>query len=208
VDAEYKKQIKSMSICFHNIIRTSSGKVLAVGELYKKQVSASGMGMKVAAAALGGTSNASALEIKIGNMVIIELNADYSLAAVHVLEKQPTHFVLPQGYQYANQHRMARMLKEDGYFDYAFSQGNEDNSEVSIGYTDMEREEGKVMRQLVFNSVNYTDEGGLSKKNGKMKMQSDAWSMLVVPGKSGYVMVMEYYRKKKTMRMHLEPVGS
>jgi hypothetical protein len=158
------------------------------------------------AAATGASTNASVIEIKIGDLAIIELAADASLSSVKLIEKQPTHFTLSQDYQFANQHKLAKMLKASGYFDYSFTQQNEANNIFSIAYTDMERVEGKGGRKLVVNLVNYISESQEFSAD-KFVIPTEASFTTVGMAKPGFLLVKEYYRKKKTMTFRLEPIN-
>lgn len=201
VDKPFKKEIKNYYVYFHNIVQTSDGRIMAVGEQYRKQVSAGGIALKMA---LGSNNtDASSLEIKIGNMILIELSADYKLSNATVVEKRPNKIILNQDYMYVNQHILAKMLKADGSFDYCYTQNNEDNSEVTICYIDNEKVEGKAGRRAVFNSMYYNTSDTADLKSNKLVLETDATDFGVNPGKDGYVMITEYYRKTKTMKFSL-----
>lgn len=203
---EKRKEIDQYSIFFHSIVMTKDHRVYAIGEQYRKQVSAGGTALKTAAAIGGLSTNASMLEIKIGNIVVISFNNDYSIDTVEILEKKPNKVVLSQSYAYANQHLLAKALHADGEFDFSFTQSNEDNSVVSLAYISSERNKGSLKRTLLLNFVNFiSSENGHS--NDKIIINSTATSSLVWPAKPGYVMLLEYFKKEKKMDMRLEPIN-
>lgn len=206
VAAEDKKEIKNYSMFFHNIIKAADGKILAVSEQYRKQVSAGGVAMKMAAGALGASTNASSLEIKIGKMIVIELNNDFTLSDVKIIAKKSNNIILSQDYGLVNQHVLAQMLKADGSFDYSYTQNNADNSIITVGYIDMEKVEGKGRLKAVFNALNYLSADG-TYSTDKIVLETDASYLNVLPAKSGYVLITEYFRKRKTLSFRLEPLN-
>lgn len=201
-----QKEIDQYSIYFHSIVMTKDHRVYAIGEQYRKQVSAGGTAIK-AVGALGGIStNTSMLEIKIGNMVVISFNNDYSIDTVEILEKKPNKVILSQDYAYANQHLLAKTLYAYGEFDFSFTQSNEDNSVVSLAYVSSERNKGSLKRTFLLNFVNFVS-GENGHSNDKITINSTATSSIVWPAKPGYVMLLEYFKKEKKMDMRLEPIN-
>jgi len=204
VSAENKKEIKNYSLFFHNIVKSSNGHILAIGEQYRKQVSAGGLAMK----AVMGSQNtdASALEIKIGNIVVIELNSDFTLSDVTIVEKKPNRVILNQSYSLVNQHVLAKLLKYDGSFDYTYTQNSADNSLITMSYIDMEKVEGKGSKKAVFNTINYLGSDG-KYSSDKLVLSTDAYSIRALAAKSGYVLIEEYFRKDKRVAYRLEPIN-
>ncbi len=192
---------------FHQIIKTADGKIIAVAEQYRKQVSATGGAMKVAASALGGTTNASALEIKIGDLAIIVIDTALKVDEVKIIDKHSNHIVLPQGYEYVSQHLLARIIKSEGGFDYYFTQADSANSKVTFGYIDREKVEGKNGRKDVFNAVNYASEGDGKFTSDKIILSTNAYEMDVMPAKPGFILIYEYFRKDKKVSIRLEPIN-
>ena len=154
-----RKDAAKYYMYFHQIIKTADGKVIAIAEQYKKQVSATGVAMNVAMRAAGGSTDASSVEIKIGNMAVIVIDTALKVDEVKIVEKHANHFVLPKGYEFVSQHLMARIIKSEGGFDYYFTQADSSNSKVTFGYIDREKVEGKNGRKDVFNALNYSSEG-------------------------------------------------
>jgi hypothetical protein len=203
VDAEYKKDIKTHYIFFHNIVKASDGKILAIGEQYRKQASAGGIAMKALA---GSSSTVSLVEIKIGNMVVIELTSEYKLNAVNIIAKKPNRVNLDESYTYVNQHVLAKMMRAEGYFDYTYTQNSADNSLVTVGYIDMEKVEGMATKKAVFNTINYTAEDGKYNYD-KLVLSTKASWMNVYPAKPGFVLITEYFKKEKKLSYRLEPIN-
>jgi len=206
VSSDDRREIDNYSIYFHDIQMTKSGKIIAVGEQYRKQISASGVALKALAAATGGSSNASSLEMKIGKMFVITLDDNYDVGSVEILDKRPRRVVLAQEYGLVNRHLLAKIMAAEGSFDYSFTQTNEDMTLVSIGYTDNEKEAGKLLKQSKFHLVNFSD-GEEEPVKDKIDMETDATDLYVMPAKPGFLLIAEYYRKENKMELKLEPIN-
>lgn len=202
-----KKELSSYSIYFHNVEMTKSGDIIAIGEQYKKQVSAGGIALKMLGNVSGVIStSASSFEIKIGDMFIITLDQNAELKDVNIIEKLPRRVNAGEGYGLVSQHLLAKLMDAEGYFDYSFTQTTADRSLISIGYTEKEREKGKVFATTTFNVVSFTD-GDSEPSKDKIEFETDASDMRINPAKPGYLLISEYYRKEKTIELRLEPIN-
>lgn len=207
LDPEDKRAMKSYSIFFHNIQMTKSGRIIAIGEQYRKQVSAGGVALKVLAASSSNIStDASSLEMKIGKMLTVTFDDNYEIETVNVLDKKEKSIILPQEYSLVNRHLMAKYMKAEGSFDYNFTQSNEDNTLLTLGFTDREKEKGKVFRQAKFHLVNFID-GEKEPVEDVIDLKTDATAIYVFPAKPGYIMLAEYFRKEKELVVRLEPIN-
>ncbi|MCB9263230.1 MAG: hypothetical protein H6607_12720 [Flavobacteriales bacterium] len=207
VSSEQKKELSKYYVFFHNVVQTADGRIYAIGEQYRKQVSAAGVAMNVLAASSSNVStNASTMEIKFGNMVVLEISPDYELSKVHIHDKKARTDVLPQGYGTVSQHLLARLLKSVGMFDYCFTQNNEDASLVSFAYTDIEKVKGKLKKQAVVHFVHYV-QGQEEYSEDKIELSTEASSIAFMAAKPGYVLISEYYKKEKKASFRLEPLN-
>ncbi len=206
VSASEKKELRKYYVFFHDIIQTSDGKILAIGEQYRKQVSAAGVALNVLASATGGSTDASALEIKIANIIVIELDENYELSAVDIHEKKPNIIVLEKGYGTVSQHLLAKYLKAGGSFDYQFTQGNKDHSIVSFAYVDLEKVKGKLRKKLVLNFISYIT-GEEDYTSDKLDLDTEATLIWFMPAKPGNILIVEYFKKQKTVEFRLEPIN-
>tara|TARA_B110000091_G_scaffold169049_1_gene181274 strand:+ start:82 stop:945 length:864 start_codon:yes stop_codon:yes gene_type:complete len=207
VSSEDRREVQNYSIYFHDVQMTKSGKIIAIGEQYRKQLSAGGTAMKLLAAASGNVStNASSLEMKIGKMFVVTLDENYDVGTVEILDKKPRRVVLPQEYALVNRHLMAKLMAAEGSFDYSFTQTNEDMTLISIGYTDSEKEKGKLMKQSKFHLVNFSD-GEEEPVKDKIDLETEASDLYVMPAKPGFLLIAEYYRKEGKIELKLEPIN-
>ncbi|MBO6516426.1 MAG: hypothetical protein JJ975_07730 [Bacteroidia bacterium] len=206
VSAEKKRELSKYYVYFHDILQTADGRILAVGEQYRKQVSATGMAFKTLAAASGGSTNASAAEIKIADVIVIELSTNYELTSVDIHEKKPRKVLLEAGYGTVSQHLLAKYLKASGWFDYQFTQTNKDNSTISFAYVDIEKVDGKMRRQAVLKFISYVS-GEDDYTSDKLELTSEASDIWLMPAKPGYVLIAEYFKKEKAVDFRLEPIN-
>ena len=183
-------------IFFHRIIQNTDGSIIAVGEQYKKAADAAGIAGKALG---GGTSTA---KVVIQDMVIFHFTKEFDIAGVEMVEKSKSGFALPAGYGFVNIHMLSNIVKANGGFDYSFTSQNDKDESTSIGYMDYERKKG-AKNELVFGAVTYYD-GEFSRDKIPLGHPKDKDWVRVYPGKPGYVMLMEYSQKKKTLQSRLE----
>ena len=193
-------------MCFHQIIRTADGKILAIAEQYRKQASAGGIALNVAAGALGGRTDASTLEIKIGDMVVIVIDSSLKVEEVKIIKKNANHILLDKGYAYTSQHLLARIIKSRGGFDYYFTQNDSNYANITFGYIDREKTEGKKGKSDVFNAINYTSAGSTFSSD-KINLKTKASDIMIGPAKPGNILVYEYFKKEKRISIRLEPIN-
>jgi len=202
-----RKEVRSYSIYFHNIEITSTGDIIAIGEQFKKQVSAGGTALKMLGNMSGAVStSASNFEIKIGDMFMITLNSDATLKNVDVIEKLPRRVNAGEGYGLVSKHLLAKLMDAEGYFDYSFTQTNEDKSIVSIGYTEKNREKGKIFATTKFNVITYAA-GDSEPSVDNVEFETEATDMRISPAKPGYLLISEYFKKSNTVELRLEPIN-
>lgn len=87
-------------------------------------------------------------------------------------------------------------------FDYDFTQTNKEHTRFSVGYEDYER--SKDFKGLTFNSISYED-GKTS--TDRVELTSKAKWLRVYPAKTGFVMIMEYFKKDKRLEFRLEKLN-
>ena len=197
------------NILFHDIIRTADGQIFAVGEQYKKVVSAAGVASQVlaglgAAGGMNAYSNISTMQLNVYNMVIFEFNPDYSLKKVHVFEKDKNQVLLPAGSGYTSSKMLSYYAKAIGGFDFTFSQLARDKNTFVVTYINYDREKGQKSKN-VLSSVVYTPEKTFSVDRLDLNRKSSDY--YVHQGKEGYVLVTEYYKKDKKLESRLEKIN-
>jgi hypothetical protein len=182
-------------VYFHKIIKMADGKVFAIGEQFKKTVSASGVAVNVLAG--GGASN---MQVTIEDMMIFEFSPDFKLEGVAIFEKGKSRVQIPQGAGINGAQRLAHYVKAYGGFDYAYSQVPLDNSSFTVFFQDWEKEKGEKGRM----TLKCITPSGDTYTTDKIDLATEATYLRVQPAKPGYVLITEYFRKLKKMDSRLE----
>jgi uncharacterized protein DUF6770 len=186
----------------HRMIQTPDGKTFLVGEGYKRNANAGGIALTVLAAAAGGGTSAGVTKIVVTDMVVMELNSDYKVTNATIYDKTQNTAEASTMSDYNSQHAIAMYLKAMGAFDYEFTVSNADNSNFAICYNDYVK--SKEYKGQTFNAIRYN---GSKFSTDKIELKSKASSLRVFPGKSGFIMILEYYKKDKRLEMRLEKLS-
>jgi len=186
----------------HKLLRTPDNKIFVVGEGYRRQVSAAGIGLTALAALGGGVGDAGVTKIVVTDMIVMEFNNQYKIKDAKIFDKTNNTALAGPASDYASQHALAAYLKAAGSFDYEFTTGEADNSRFAICYSDYER--SSDYKGLTFNAIRYN---GSKFNTDRIELKSKASSMRVFPAKAGSVMIMEYFKKDKRLSFRLEKVG-
>lgn len=124
-------------------IKASNGHQYIVFEQFKK--AADGVG--IAMVALGG--RASLVKVKIGNIWLLELDADNKPLTLKYYEKQNSSLSLPPGAGMFGTGLMGMFARTMGGFDYQFTQQSADASTFNATYVNYDREEGEKSKPIV-----------------------------------------------------------
>jgi len=204
LSAEDKKEAKaSFSLFFHNVVRSENGHLYLIAEQFRKQVSAGAVGMNIAAAALGGQSNAAAFEIRVSNMVVIELDENNKLFDYHIIKKKRNSVFLPQGSGMLNSSLLGYMVKSMGGFDYDYTSLDKEKDEFNIIYRDMNKKEKKGQKKSdLMLGVIEIEQGKLS--STRVPINTESKYLRLQPAKFGYIGIVEYFKKEKKIETRLE----
>jgi hypothetical protein len=187
---------------FHDIVRNKDGNIYAIGEQYRKQVSALGVASKVLNRGGGGVS---ASEMAVEDMVILEFDKDFSLKNVNVIEKERNIIALPEGAGIYGPVVLSNLVKAYGGFDFEFLQMNKDKSVITISYLDYVNVKG-ADDKYVLGAATYSD-SKYSIDKIDVRQLSRGNTIKVFPGKTGNFMVMEYNRKLRNINLRLEKIN-
>ncbi len=208
MDEEDKKEAdKPFSIFFHDIVVSDNGHIFLIGEQFRKQVSAGGIAANVAVAALGGSTNAGAFEVRVGNMVVIELDQNKKMVDFDIVSKKKTSVNVPGG-GFMSSSTMGYYIKSLGFFDYSFTSRDEAKDQFDIVYIDANRREqkGDIKKNDIMIGVISVREGDDSAK--RVPINSNSWYFWIQAAKPGFISVGEYYRKEKKLEFRMESLGN
>ena len=184
----------------HNIVQVSDGNIYAIGEGYKKVASALGILSQVAT---GGRSGISTAKIRITDMILLKFDNNFNIKEAVIYPKNSNNIELQSGYEFVSTPLIGKMVKYVyGGFDYAYTQLNNNNESFTVCYSDYVR--GKDYKGSTFNSISY-NEGKIT--TDKINTKSDASRAIVLPGKQGQVLIIEYYKKEKRLASHFEKLN-
>ncbi|MBD3637169.1 MAG: hypothetical protein HUJ25_07460 [Crocinitomicaceae bacterium] len=203
---EDKKEAKDgFSIFFHDVIK-SDGHYFLIGEQFRKQVSAGGVAMNVLAGATGGSSDAAAFEIRVSNMIVMELDESNELIDFKVVKKKRTSVYLQKGMGLYSSAFLGYYVKSTGGFDYSFTSNDKEKNKHTVVYVDANRKEEKDDKAKEKSDVML---GVIQIENGKIETQripinTDAKRFWFEAAKPGFVTIGEYYKKEKKLDFRLE----
>ena len=183
-------------VFFHDIVQTNNGEFYAIGEYYKKSLSAGGTAMKILS---GG--EASATKISISDAVIFKFDANFKLVNIKDFKKTVSNVASLS--DFASPQLNAHALKSFGAFDYEYTQIDKSNDRFYACFVDFEKEKGSKAKKA-FKAIIY-DEGEISED--KIYLTGADKDFRLLPAKVGNVMLLEYDKKAKTISIHLEKIN-
>ena len=178
----------------HKVIKGSNGYTYVVAEQYKIAVSGTGLAMQ----AMGGGT--SAMKGKIGNMLVFVIDPANVMKEVRFYEKNETDCVLPAGSGLYGAGLLGHVIKTTGGFDYQFTQENNEATDFSFAYLDInsKSKDNKVsLKNVMKDNAEKFSADGVDIITGK-NLKSATY-----PAKLGYNMIVSYNSGEKQMEMKL-----
>ncbi|MDP5171710.1 MAG: hypothetical protein NWR72_15795 [Bacteroidia bacterium] len=183
-------------IAFHHAALDNDGNVVFVGERYRKAVSGIGVALQLA-----GSNDVSTVKMVVEEMMIFSVNAKQELTGVDVFEKKAQSILLPGGWGLYSSKTLSQMMAAYGLFDYQYSQQSLAKDLFLSTYMSVEKEKGEP-RHNILGVIAKAGSDGFT--TDKIDLSSEADAIGVYPGKTGSVLIVEYYRKEKQLRFRLE----
>lgn len=189
-------------IAFHNAFIDNDGKVYFVGERYRKAVSAAGVALNILAAASGNvSSNVASIKMVLEEMMVFTIGSDMELAAVDIFEKKARDILLPEGWGLYSPKTLSLMMSAYGLFDYQYSQQSVDKNLFLSTYMSIQKERGEPRKNVLGVIMKGEDADFVV---DKIDLTSEATAIGVLPGKTGNVLLIEYFKRDKTIKFRLE----
>ncbi|SDS54382.1 DUF6770 family protein [Gramella sp. MAR_2010_147] len=182
-------------VFFHDLIQTGDGKFFAIGEKFKKTVSALG----VASLALGG--GGSATQLTISDAVVFEFKPNFELQEIKTFEKGTSRVLCAT--DFGSPQLNARALVNYGAFDYTYTQNDPEKNRFYSSFVDYERIKGEKNKNA-FKTLIY-DYNEISED--KIYLERGDINSSILPAKLGNVLIVEYDKKEKTITAHLEKMN-
>jgi len=202
---ERKEYEKGYQLMIQDVIRTKSGELFILAEQYRKQINAAGATLNVIGRATG-TGSASSFDVTINNFVLLQLNSDYELADLQMIEKKKTHTLLPEGMGlWYGSTRLGYYVKMMGGFDYAFSTYDLENDEYTIVYTDNDRreEKGDKKSDFMLGVIHIENDNA---ETTRVPLDFEGKRYWLNQAKPGHISIMEYFKKEKMLEFRVERI--
>ena len=185
------------SFFIHGIERTKDNTNILVGEKFRKKTSGGGMALTM----MGGGGGFVKLELE--NMLLIEYDMSGKVLQAKEVPKAKGYTpTFPSYTGFFPPYMLAAVADIYGWMDYMYTLKNEDKSEITFNYLDYEKLEDADADDKKTHNF-----GQIKYKNGKIttdkiaiKNEKATFSHLY-PAKAGYVLQMNYFKKKKQMTM-------
>jgi len=173
----------------HEFVTGKNGHTYAIAEQVNMNVNGS----------LNG-SDAGGLTFKTGHLIIMELDKDFQVQHIEVIEKAENKNTL-QKIGYASINQVAAVAKNRGILGYSFYQYTDEG--FMIGYLNQSNS-GGLKRKYIFGGVFNIDN---TYSHDKIELTRKGAKTSVLRAKPGYIVLMDYYKKEKYLDMRLEKLN-
>lgn len=179
----------------HGIEKTRNNTYLVIGEKFKKKTSAGGAVLTVMTQGNGGF-----VKLELENMIVIEFDADGKVVQAKEIPKAKGFTPqFPSFIGFFPPYTLASAANGLGWLDYMYALKNEDRSEITFSFLDYEKLEEDNKPTHNFGQIKYRD-GKITSDKVAIKNEKATFTHLY-PAKAGYVLQMNYFKKKKEMTM-------
>ncbi len=195
-DAKAKESIEDKYLNYPlSLFKTADGHSFMVFEQYKKVADGAGIAMR----ALGGGTGVA--KVKVGNLWLLEMDANFKPLAVNYYEKDGSSVGLPPGADMMGAGFAGYFVKWTGGFDYQFLQQSNDGSAFNVAYINYDREKGSKTKTIVGNIFKPKD-GTLSFDKVDITAPKNTVFFLY-PAQASSVMLTQFMKKEKKLEFKL-----
>jgi len=140
------------------------------------------------------------VKLELENMILIEYDmAGKVIQAKEIPKAKGFTPTFPSYSGFFPPYMLAGAASIWGWMDYMYTLKNEDNSELTFSYLDYEKLEDDDKKTHNFGQIKYKD-GKITSDKIAIKNEKATFTHLY-PAKSGYVLQMNYFKKKKQLTM-------
>ena len=196
------KSRKKPSVFFHTVYRSKTGKTIAIGEQYRLVASALGMaGMSLN----NGNGGRSMCDLKLMNMVVLEFDSSNNIIHAVSAEKKRHNVAMPPWIEMNSLPTVARIMGHANKFDFQFASVDKARDRLYAVYLDADRKgENDEMANIMLGVISY--ENGKSNSE-RIPLNTEAKYIWVDQAKPGYMLIGEYFKKKKQISYRLEKIN-
>ena len=192
---EKKKLAGDYLFYVHGIEKTKNNTYLVAGEKFKKKTSAGGAAVTILTQGSGGF-----VKLELENMIVIEFDADGKIMQAQEIPKAKGYTPqFPSFLGFFPPYTLASTANGLGWLDYMYSLKNEDKSEITFSFLDYEKLEDDDKKTHNFGQIKYKN-GVITSDKVAIKNDKATFTHLY-PAKAGYVLQMNYFKKKKQITM-------
>jgi uncharacterized protein YuzE len=179
----------------HDIERTKNNTNVLVGEKFRKKTSAGG-----AILAMASRGGSGFVKLELENMILIEYDMNGKvLQAKEIPKAKGFTGTFPSYSGFFPPYLLANVADIWGWMDYMYTLKNEDNSELTFSFLDYEKLEDDDKKTHNFGQIKYKN-GVITSDKVAIKNEK-ATLTRIYPAKAGYILQMNYFKKKKQMTM-------
>ena len=179
----------------HAIEKTKSDSYVLLGEKFRKKTSGGGAALTIVTQGSGGF-----VKLELENMILIEFDKDGNVLQAKEIPKAkgftPT---FPSFLGFFPPYTLASTANGLGWLDYMYTLKNEDRSEITFSFLDYEKLEEDTKATHNFGQIKYKN-GEITNDKVAIKNEKATYTHLY-PAKTGYILQMNYFKKKKQMTM-------
>ncbi|HYG50698.1 MAG TPA: DUF6770 family protein [Flavobacteriales bacterium] len=133
-------------------------------------------------------------------MIAFEFDSKFTPKKVYIIEKDASKVLLPAGYGILPMNTLGIYLKQTNSFDYSFTYTSSDNKTFNSTYVNYDKEKSEGNKYVIGNIVYKNNE----LNTDKIPLTSKPTAFYVMPGKPGYIVIFEYFRKTRELKVRLE----
>lgn len=191
VPADEKGKKDMDRILFHKVVRLNNGTIHCIGEEYKK--------------ALGATGG---VQITTKDMFVIELGPDLKMKRCTVFPKSKTRTEFDAQLAAYPASILAKIVKAMGNFDYEFTMQDKVGDRYFSSYVDFDRSKGDDGKKVGTMVGTIVGDGKSEPTLDKYDVKAGGSTYFrALPAKPGYILIYEYFRKAKELKLRLEKVN-
>lgn len=196
---ESNEDTKNRSLVyFHDIIKSKTGDYYAVGEMYRRTASAAG----IAVAILSKGQSGNITQLSITDAVVYKFDKDFNFVNLDVFKKGKSRAQSP--IELGSPQLNAHLLKAMGAFDFINIQNDVENDRFYANFIDYERLDSEDDKWAFVSVIQ--NEGKLTTDKIYIEKKK-RYATLVLPGKVGHVLMLDYNKKEKKIELHLEKLN-
>ncbi len=184
---------------FQDVVRTKEGKYFIIGEQLNKTAAKA----KVPSIDPSGGNGGGANNLILKDIVLIEFDSTFALQQSRAYSKNENAINLPGIYSYLPLVNTTKIMNGYGYFDYKFTNVDTKRNRFFSSFVSAEVTKKNEKTVQFIGTITYDKDISFD----KLSIISNASSISILPAKSGYLTIMEYFKKEKKVNFRIEKIN-